>query len=172
MRRLPQNTKKTPDMPSFVHLPAWTIPRSRPCWWLTTERLPGDAIPQHPLTTPSSWNPSRAWRSLLLASISRPPLLGAFFTTSITSGNMERLPTTGSPRRKNDGSDGRACTDDARPSVGGGYCHHRFLFRLGSGHGLVSAWPVPHRRRFFYGRSRDDRMDCRLELPLRESRLP
>src|SRR2546430_10601057 len=90
------------------------------------ERLPGDAIPQHPLTTPSSWNPSRVWLTSLLASISKPPLLGAFFTTSTTLGNMERRPTTGSPRRKYDRHDGVDCADNSRTSVRSGSRHYRF----------------------------------------------
>src|SRR6266705_3004199 len=56
-----------------------------------------------------------AHNAVILESIARM----AYFTTSITLGSMERAPTMGSPRRKNDCSGGDECADDARASVYG-----------------------------------------------------
>src|SRR6266567_5955500 len=96
------------------------------------ERLPGGPIPQHPLTMPSSWNPSRVWLTSLLALISKRPLLDDFFTTSTTFGNMERPPTTGSPRRKYDRHDGVDCADNSRTSLRSGSRHYLSI--------LLSCW--------------------------------
>src|SRR6267143_6103923 len=130
------------------------------------ERLPGGPIPQPPLTTPSSWNPSRAWRTSPSASISKPPRLGAFFTTSTTSGNTERPPTTGSRRRKNDRHDGVDCADDSRASVRSGSRHYRFLFCSRVGDRLLSEALRQHWRRLLFGWPRDDRVGGRAGLCL------
>src|SRR6266481_4491498 len=130
------------------------------------ERLPGDPIPQHPLTMLSSWNPSRAWLISLLALISKPRLLGAFFTTSTTLGNMERPPTTGSPRRKYDLRDGVDCADNSRTSVRSGSRHYRFLFCSSAGDRLLSEALRQHWRRLLLGRPRDDRVGGRAGLCL------
>src|ERR1700674_366688 len=130
------------------------------------EPLPGDPLPQHPLTMPSSWNPLRAWRTSPLALISKPPLLDAFFTTSTTSGNMERLPTTGRPRRKYDRHDGVDCADNSRTSLRSGSRHYRFLFYSRAGDRLLSEALRHHWRKLLLGWPRDDRVGGRASLCL------
>ena len=71
----------------------------------------------------------------------------------------------------NDSSPGFCGCGPAGTSLRGGYSNHRLLFRPGTGDWLVSQGPVGHRRRLLHGGPRDDGLDRRTELPVRQPRL-
>ena len=69
---------------------------------------------------------------------------------------MERPPTTGSPRRKNDRHSGVGCADDSRTSFHGGSGHYRFLFCVGVGDRVLSEALRQDGRGLLPGRAGDD----------------
>src|ERR1700733_8772855 len=171
--------------------PGWPLPaasrvsirwRHQRFWWPATPRFAGGKRRTRRPTSRRFWKRSPAWPTTQLPCARTVTRSLRRCWTVITSASMGPRRPTG--RRDNEPgvAPGYRLSSPARDRGPGGYNPtrppgldrrpgDRDLLRDRGVHRLLLARLLQHQRRVFYGRARNDRVDCRPELRFRQPRL-
>src|ERR1700733_345201 len=137
----------------------------QPCWWRGTRRSAGGKHRTRRPTMRPCWKGWRAWPTLRLPCDKAAPGSHRRCWIGIISASTALTPPT--DRRNNAPSGLRGFYPIGAPELDR-HPGDRHLLRDRGLHRLLSPGFLQHQRRVLYGRTRDDRVDCRPELCFRQ----